>query len=124
MHGIRTGILASRSSLKLQLALLNGALVQLDQGDNDGQPDADEPALTSATRHSFEVPPVDELDLDQDGKIVKEPVAQEGESGQDLELLLHLRKFARLNLLDLHVLVEALAQTEKLSGGRHVRYGR
>lgn len=62
------------------MALLVGSLVQLDQSDQNGQPDAGQPALGSTTRHLLQFKARQELDLNQHGKVIKEPIAHEGET--------------------------------------------
>ena len=103
-----------------KLALFFGHLVKFNKSNDDGEPNTDEPAPACTLCHRFQVPALQELHFDEDAEIVKEPIAQEAESGQDLQFLLLIRNFLRANLLDLDILVEELEKTEKSPGYTHV----
>ena len=107
-------------SAEHQLALLGGGLVQVDQGHQDGEPDAEQPALASLARHPLQVPARQELHLDQHRQVVEEPVESKREPRQNLQVFLEVRQFARSDLLHLHVLVEGLEQPEQLARHTHV----
>ena len=103
-----------------KLALLLRCLVELDESDKNGQPDADQPALACTSRHCFEIPSLDEFDLDEDGQVIEEPIEQESKSAQNLKVLFQIRKLSTLDLHDLDVFVEGLEETEELSRRAHV----
>ena len=103
-----------------QLTFTIGGLVELNERDKNGQPDSNEPALACTACHWFQLEARQELHLDQDGQVIKEPIEQEGQSGQDLQVLFKVRQFALLEVPDLHPLVEWLEQTEQLSRSAHV----
>jgi len=60
-----------------ELTLAIRRLVEIDQCDKNWKPDSSEPALARPPRHLLQVKPGQELDLDQHGQVVEQPV--EGE---------------------------------------------
>lgn len=114
-------VAALRVSLRQeQLALLSRGLVQLDEGYQDGHPDAEEPALACATSHLRQVEACQELDLDQHCQVVKEPVTEETKTGQNLQVLLKVGGLSSTDCLDLYVLVKGLKEAEELPSDTHV----
>eukprot|EP00353_Schmidingerella_taraikaensis_P006516 CAMPEP_0185581894 /NCGR_PEP_ID=MMETSP0434-20130131/19236_1 /TAXON_ID=626734 ORGANISM="Favella taraikaensis, Strain Fe Narragansett Bay" /NCGR_SAMPLE_ID=MMETSP0434 /ASSEMBLY_ACC=CAM_ASM_000379 /LENGTH=221 /DNA_ID=CAMNT_0028200541 /DNA_START=147 /DNA_END=811 /DNA_ORIENTATION=- len=117
LNSIRLGLVGLAEK---ELALLGGRLVELDERAKNGEPDAGKPALARTARHRLQVPPVEELHFDQHRQVVEEPVAQEAQPRQNLQLLLQIGQLASSDRLDLDILVEGLAEAEKLSCRAHV----
>ena len=103
-----------------ELTLLLRCLVEFNEGDKNAKPDTNEPALACTTGHRFEIPSLDEFDLDEDGQVIEEPIEQESKSAQNLKVLFQIRKLSTLDLHDLDVFVEGLEETEELSRRAHV----
>lgn len=74
-----------------ELTLLFRCLIEFNESNKNAKPDTNEPAFASATGHRFEIPSLDEFDLDEDGQVIEEPIEQESKSAQNLKVLFQIR---------------------------------
>ena len=105
-----------------ELALAVRRLVEFYESAENGEPDSRQPALACSSRHCFEIEVRQELNFDEHSQVVEEPIEGEGDSCQNLKVLLSGGQLPCLNHRDLYILVEKLEEAEEFTGDTHIIY--